>query len=483
MGDKLRPDQDESQAKVRIAWHRGHRRVLFVLPTGGGKTVVATNLIGQAVAQGLRVLVLHHRRELVRQTSRTLSRNGLDHGFIISRHEQDLGHPVQIATVQTLAARMETMGPDAFDLIVADEAHHCRAPQFMDPLDFFQGARALGLTATPRRTDGQPLGPPFDAMVLGPSVQWLTDEGHLTRAVFYRPPTRVDLAAIRIRHGEQVSADLIRACAEADFWGDMIQEYRRNLGHGTAIAFCRSVEHAETVAAEFTGAGIAAASIDGRMNDDQRLDLLGRLEQKELKVLASCALIGEGLDIPSVDGCLLLRKMGSEIDYLQAVGRALRVSPGKDRAVVLDFFGNSLPKAHGHYLANRHWSLDGRKKRARSEVHAKDCRRCYATISLNAKVCPECGAKYQGPPQAGGEELTGVPVQLILSNEAKELAAAEVMLKRRRRALEESQCRTYEDFLRLGIARGYSKPQGWARHRARARNSRWGQRQPIANGR
>lgn len=100
---------------------------LYVLPTGGGKTVVASALINRAVEHDQRVLVLTHRREILMQTSRKL---GVDHGLIQAGLTADLAHPVQIASIQTLWARCmrtDNLSLPAANLIVIDEAHHIRA--------------------------------------------------------------------------------------------------------------------------------------------------------------------------------------------------------------------------------------------------------------------------------------------------------------------------------------------------------------------
>jgi hypothetical protein len=143
------------------------------------------------------------------------------------------------------------------------------------------------------------------------------------------------------------------------------------------------------VAALFQSAGIAAASIDGSMDTAQRRQLLSDLGTGKLKVLTSCALIGEGVDVPSVGGCILLRPTASVALHLQMIGRCLRPQPGK-RAVVLDHVGNTLRM--GHHLEPRDWTLDGLKKRDREAAPSvKVCPQCFATSASAVQVCRECG--------------------------------------------------------------------------------------------
>jgi superfamily II DNA or RNA helicase len=208
------------------------------------------------------------------------------------------------------------------------------------------------------------------------------------------------------------------------------------------------VAHAEAVAALFQSAGIAAASIDGSMDTAQRRQLLSDLGTGKLKVLTSCALIGEGVDVPSVGGCILLRPTASVALHLQMIGRCLRPQPGK-RAVVLDHVGNTLRL--GHHLEPREWTLDGIKKRDREAAPSvKVCPQCFATSASAVQVCRECGHVFA--PQER-RELQQVEGELV------EMAVA----KRR----EQSLARDLDALRQLAQQRGYKR--GWAERVYQAR--------------
>jgi DNA repair protein RadD len=145
-------------------------KALYVLPTGGGKTIVATTLIERAVQRGERVLVLTHRREILRQTSLGLP---INHGLIQSGLNVDLEYPVQVASVQTLWARCmrtDKIPLPAADLIIIDEAHHVAARTWRLIIEAYPNARLIGLTATPCRSDGRGLGNFFDELIEGPQI-------------------------------------------------------------------------------------------------------------------------------------------------------------------------------------------------------------------------------------------------------------------------------------------------------------------------
>jgi DNA repair protein RadD len=382
----LRPYQTQLITDIRLQYQLGHRKVLAVLPTGGGKTVCFSYIAQSAAKKGNRVCILVHRAELLDQASKALTTMGVTHGRIQANRSMDLSHAVQVASVQTLARRLHKLPPEFFNLLVVDEAHHTNAGQWASVLQHFHKAHVLGVTATPCRGDGRGLGDHYQVMVQGPSAQWLTDNGYLAAARVLAPPG-FDATGLRKKMGDFDTKQAEERVTTIT--GDAVSHYRKHLQGQTAIAFCCSVAHAEAVARLFLSQGIAAASIDGTMTTDQRSDLLAALGTGRLKVLTSCSLIGEGVDVPSVGGCILLRPTQSVSLHLQMIGRCLRPS-GNKTAVVLDHVGNTLRL--GHHLEERDWSLDGARKRDREQAPSvKVCPVCFATSASATQVCPDCG--------------------------------------------------------------------------------------------
>ncbi|AZB50544.1 hypothetical protein [Synechococcus phage S-H1] len=284
-------------------------------------------------------------------------------------------------------------------------------------------------------------------MVLGPTAKWLTDNGFLAPARVLAPPG-FDAAGLRKRMGDFDTKQAEQRVAT--IMGDCCSHYKQHLNGRTAIAFCCSVAHAEAVAQLFISQGIAAASIDGSMSNDCRRDLLQALESSRLKVLTSCALIGEGVDVPSVGGCILLRPTQSVGLHLQMIGRCLRPAPGKPPAVVLDHVGNTLRL--GHHLEERDWSLDGERKiRDREKAPSvKVCPQCFAAMASRVSVCDECGHEF-APERRELETVDG------------ELVELQAVARRR----EQGSAQSLEDLRRLAQQRGYKR--GWAERVYQAR--------------
>jgi superfamily II DNA or RNA helicase len=438
----LRPYQQQLVTDIRLQYQLGHRKVLMVLSTGGGKTRIFSHIAQSAAKKGNRVLIAVHRQELLDQACRALP---MPHGVIAAKRAMDLSAAVQVASVQTLARRLHKLPRDFFQLVIIDEAHHSNAGTWAKVLEHFQQAHLLGVTATPIRLDGRGLGEHYQAMVEGPSAAWLTDNGYLAPARVLAPPG-FDTTGLRKRMGDFDTREAEHRIGS--IMGDAVSHYRKHLDGQTAIAFCCSVAHAEAVASLFQCNGIPAASIDGSMTSEQRRDLLQALGTGRIRILTSCALIGEGVDVPSVGGCILLRPTASTSLHLQMIGRCLRPQPGKT-AVILDHVGN-VPRL-GHHLEPRDWTLDGLPKRDREKAPSvKVCPQCFAAMASQANQCGECGHTFA----AEVRELQQVGGELV-----------EVQRQQQRR--QQGTAQSLDDLRQLAQQRGYKR--GWAERVYQAR--------------
>ena len=450
----LRDYQQKSVDEIRYAMQCGHRSVLFVLPTGGGKTVIFSYITESAAIKGNRVLILVHRQELVEQTSRTLADIGVDHGIIANGWKQDLSHGVQIASVATLARRLHQFDPAFFQLIVIDEAHHAIAGTWEKILDHFDSAKQLGVTATPERLDGHGLGNMFTVMIQGPQARELQDAGHLAPAKYFGHPDRED-EVLPVRGDEFDMDALEKEALTRRALDSPVKQYKAYLSGETAVAFCLTVAHAEMLADSFCIAGIPSVVLDGKLSKAVRRQRLQALAEGKIKVITSCMVISEGFDLPSVGGCLLVRPTMSLALHLQQIGRCLRPAPGKNHAIIIDMVGNTM--RHGFHLDEREWSLDDREKKEALTV--KECPDCYAILPITTKVCKEwdhvkkreCGHVFgKGPREIKPLEEAGDAIVV-------ELDPVLVRLVRRE---QEREARTLEALQELGKQRGY-KP-GWA---------------------
>jgi superfamily II DNA or RNA helicase len=305
----------------------------FTVTHNSGKTRIGVEATLRATRRGKKVLWLAHRRELISQASDRLLQEGLQsHGVILADAKRgDESALVQVASVDTLRAR--ELRPSA-DLIIWDEAHHCAAETWRSIHESYPNARHLGMTATPQRGDGVPLGDVFERLLVGASVRELTELGHLVKCRVWAPEKR-------IKTGELAKAPL-------DAW-------REQTPGKQTVLYAATVAESRGFAEEFTSAGVTAASIDGTTPTEEREQTLRRFAQGEITVLCNCGVLTEGWDMPSLEVCIVARHVSHAGLWLQIVGRVLRSSPGKESAVVLDLAGNV--HKHGPPDAERSYSL------------------------------------------------------------------------------------------------------------------------------
>lgn len=333
----LRTYQRKALQDLRDAYRRGARAILLVLPTGGGKTITACALAaGHLTKGGRRVLVVVHRVELARQTVERLRAEGFDRVGILApavTDDVDLEAPVVVASIQTMVAR--SLRPDA-SLVVFDECHHLLAETWAQVAEHYDGVPILGLTGTPERSDGKPLGDIFDAMVLGPTVKELTALGFLVPARVIAPQRRVQ--------------KLIQ---------DPVDAYLQHGRGRRAFVFCEEVLQAESVATRARAAGITAACVHANTPADERLAAVDAFRRGDIQMLTNCFVFTEGTDIPEAAVCIIARGFGFAGTYLQAAGRVLRPAPGKTEALIVDLLGCS--RRHGRPDSARQYSLGGKR--------------------------------------------------------------------------------------------------------------------------
>ena len=479
----LRLYQGDDVEAIREAYRTGYKYVLYVLPTGGGKTFVFTYITQQTIAKGKRVLILVHRDSLMKQSSESMMEFGVPHGRIKAGFTASYAHNVQIASVQTLKNRLDKI--PAPDLIVFDEAHHANAKGWRVIIDFFPNARGLGVTATPIRLDGTGLGVVaggvFDTMVLGPSCKWLTEEGYLVKTLIYGPERHLDFSDVTIKGNEYDSSELDRLLNKSHVTGEVISQYNKLSPGKPTVVFCASRSHAQNVAADFRNAGYRSVAVDSTQDINFIRASLEGLGNGSMDVVTSCDLISEGTDIPVIVTAIMLRKTDSLGLFLQMWGRILRpvyakgydlktkegrlaaiANSDKPYAILLDHVGNVGTKTEEGFLLNhgfatdeRNWTLEGKKKGKRrvmeSLIKCKQCSECFH-MHEPAPKCPMCNFVYPKK-----EIVVGYS-----EGELKQIKEDEKILVSKKRKQDQAKAGTLEELKQVALQYGY-KP-AWAEH-------------------
>lgn len=415
---QLRGYQSEAIAGIAAAHRGGHQGALLVCPTGGGKTVIYSAITRGLVAAGRYVLIIEPGVELVEQTRDKLARLGVQPvGIIAAGWGAGYNpHPharVQVATVQTLRSRPEAVLATP-DYIIIDEAHLSSAPSYRAILERYSYARRLGVTATPKRLDGDGFTDLASRIVVACDVVDLLRSGALT-------PFRTrsfDMTKFsglgRGRKTEFSRRDVEKAFNERRLVGDVVQHYLDSDKAGrSGIVFGSGRAHAQQLAEQFGSAGIRTEYLDGATPLELRRAMLRRLETGETTIVCNYGVLTAGFDCPRIEYVGIARATASWALWRQMAGRGLRPSPdtGKVDCLVDDFGGNAL--RHGNLAhptlrcascalasamcdACEQDVLDGRPRAEREDVEGlgKACDTCRVVVDADASCCPHCGADF-----------------------------------------------------------------------------------------
>jgi DNA repair protein RadD len=451
----LRPYQSTGIAQIREAFATGANAPLYVLPTGGGKTVLFSAIAESSQRRGKRVLIMAHRVELVDQIISALEQFGVQPDVIAASYQRSGGRDramnraVAVASVQTLVKRIDSYA--APTMIICDEAHHVKSGgQYDEIMRAYCNAKLLGVTATPIRLDGRGLKSHFDKLIVGPTPPELIGMGYLVRPRIFAPPT-VDTSGLHIRAGEFKTEETEALMDVASITGDAFSHYKKHADGMPGLAFCTSVKHAEHVAERFRKEGVAALSLNGGTDKDLRRMAVADFRRGAIRILASCDLFSEGFDVPGAHVGIMLRPTSSLGLFLQQCGRLARPAPGKEYYTLLDHVGNSQRFGMPHEA--REWELtaDVMKKKKTEAPGIRICPKCFAASSARALTCVECGHIFEVKPRQQLEEKEG---------ELVELTAEQIAKKRANQELGRMGLQQLRDVERI---RGY-KP-GWADHR------------------
>lgn len=406
------------------AWQHGQKNVLNVLPTGGGKSHIMSDIVYDGAQFGFTQCVIAHRNELVSQMSAHIGRRGVPHRIIgsdstialVRRQHRALFNGAQfvhptartsVIGVDTLIARGKDMKQWAqqHDRWMVDEAHHLlRENKWGRAVAMMPNALGSGFTATPCRADGKGLGREyegvFDVMNIGPSMRELIMRGYLSDYEIVCPLSDLKVGDEEVSaSGDWSNKTLRTAAKKSHIVGDVVENYCKYAFGRRAIVFATDVETAGEISTKFNQYNIRAAALSAETPVAVREKFIDEFRSGKLLVLINVDLFDEGFDVPACDVIIMARPTASLGKYRQMVGRALRFIPGKV-ALIIDMVSNVV--RHKLPDINTMWTLARREKRAKllkdpDEIPLTVCAACCKPYERFRVVCPYCGAQKPLP--------------------------------------------------------------------------------------
>lgn len=353
----LRDYQIKAIADINQAWC-AYNSVMLQMPTGTGKTTVFCEIMKQNADK--KILVVVHRIELVHQIADRLAQFGLSCGIINADIQGDLSENIQVASIQTFSRRDKNKYPK-FDLIIIDEAHHATAESYKRLWEIYPYSKFLGVTATPIRLSGEGFTDLFEFMITTPQIKEFIEMGYLCEVKQYAGYCP-DLSGIKVSKGDYDTTEL-NNILDKSYIASLYKSYQRHALNKKVVIFCASVEHSREVAQNFKSKGVNICHLDATTKKDERDEILRKFKVGEITGISNVGIISEGFDVPDCEAILLAAPTKSISKYLQMVGRALRPTPDKPHAIILDCSNMYLEL--GLAVSNRKWTLEPTKEKRR----------------------------------------------------------------------------------------------------------------------
>lgn len=362
--------RDYQQEAVRCCFDRWKEdtSTLVVVPTGGGKTQIFSEVIRRFLPQ--RALVLAHREELIFQAKDRIERIAqiecqVEMAELTASNDLFQRSPCVVSTVQTLHKRLARFDPMAFGLVIVDECHHATADSYVKILEHFKqntDLRVLGVTATPDRSDEEALGQIFDSVAFDYEILDAINDGWLVPVdqQFIRVED-LDFSNVRTTAGDLNGADLASLMEAEENLQGVCGSSISIIGNRQSILFAASVKHAEMACEIFNRHREGMATfVCGATDKEERRERIAAFKESRVQVLCNVGIATEGSDFPDVAVILMGRPTKSRSLYAQMAGRALRpltslvdsfdnpearrnaiATSLKPSALLVDFVGNS----------------------------------------------------------------------------------------------------------------------------------------------
>ncbi|MEP1488381.1 MAG: DEAD/DEAH box helicase [Algibacter sp.] len=316
--------------------------LLYQLPTGGGKTVIFSEIVRQYLKHhNKKVLVMTHRIELCRQTSKMLTEFGVNNKVVESKANlnDQADYSCFVAMVETLNNRLTDDKLDISDigLVIIDEAHY---NSFTKLFKFFSQSFILGVTATPLSSNMElPMTDNYDELIVGETIESLIDNGFLARADMFS--YNVGLTSLVVgANGDYTVKSSEDLYTDNGMLDKLIQAYEERAKGKKTLIFNNGINTSLHVYDTFKRAGYPVAHLDNTNSKKERALILEWFKNTPGAILTSVSILTTGFDEPSVESIILNRATKSLTLYYQMIGRGSRIFKDKGSFSVIDLGNN-----------------------------------------------------------------------------------------------------------------------------------------------
>jgi superfamily II DNA or RNA helicase len=349
-------ESDISILFEKLQQNKSNYRLLYQLPTGGGKTVIFSEIAARFISKyNKKVIVLTHRTELCNQTSAALKMTGIGNKVInsaLKKVSKKDGYQCYVAMVETLKNRINDglFKTDDIGLLIVDEAHH---NSFHKLLGKFKNAAVIGVTATPFSSDiNLPMRKSYDELVVGEQIGSLIEQGFLAKPTNWRYDVELNTLKTGI-HGDytvSTSDELYSSPAMLDL---LVHAYQEHSLNKKTLIFNNGIFTSRRVEETFTKLGYPIRHLDNKTSPSERAEILKWLKKTKGAILTSVSILTTGFDEPSIQTVILNRATTSLTLYHQMIGRGSRRLPQKKTFSIIDL-GNNTDR-FGEWNASIDW--------------------------------------------------------------------------------------------------------------------------------
>lgn len=431
----LRDYQAEAVLAIYAWFEKRRDNPLIVLPTGSGKSLVIAGFARDVLSvwPTQRILVLTHVRELVAQNAERMRAVWADAPigvYSAGLKRRDTHGSITFAGIQSIYKKAEELG--VYDLVIVDECHlipDAGAGMYLTYLDALRSmnpkVKVIGFTATPFRTDSGSLCDReklFGGVAYEAEIGRLIKDGWLCRLVPKSVDGQINTAGVHKQAGDFVGGELEQAAMAGDRVKLACTEI---VQYGAArrswLVFACGIAHAETVADELRRRGVQVACIFGNTPSSERDSIIAEYKAGQVRAIVNVGVLTTGFDAPATDMLAILRPTCSPGLFLQMVGRGMRLAPGKDNCLVLDFGGNV--QRHGPIDMIRPKGKSPGKKEAGAPP-VKVCPTCKTIVFAGCRECADCG--YVWPPGEVTHDIVAGTDALLSGDAPHRFSAATV---------------------------------------------------------